>query len=146
MTLFDRGGRGGAGHLRLPLFATSHLIPALTIPVSIIGAFMLLAALGFSINLLTLLALILAIGLVVDDAIVVLENAQRRVDHGEPPLVAAYRGTRQVTFAVLATSAVLVAVYCPPVAVGRRDRQTVPGIQIGAGGGGWRFPPSWRCR
>ncbi|NMQ18999.1 efflux RND transporter permease subunit [Candidatus Competibacter phosphatis] len=89
------------------------LIPALTIPVSIIGAFMLLAALGFSINLLTLLALILAIGLVVDDAIVVLENAQRRVDHGEPPLVAAYRGTRQVTFAVLATSAVLVAVYVP---------------------------------
>ncbi|MDG4554398.1 MAG: efflux RND transporter permease subunit [Candidatus Competibacter sp.] len=89
------------------------LIPALTIPVSIIGAFMLLAALGFSINLLTLLALILAIGLVVDDAIVVLENAQRRVDRGEPPLVAAYRGTRQVTFAVLATSAVLVAVYVP---------------------------------
>ncbi|HRF45639.1 MAG TPA: efflux RND transporter permease subunit [Candidatus Competibacteraceae bacterium] len=89
------------------------LIPALTIPVSIIGSFMLLAALGFSINLLTLLALILAIGLVVDDAIVVLENAQRRVDHGESPLAAAYRGTRQVTFAVLATSAVLIAVYVP---------------------------------
>ncbi|MDZ7622707.1 MAG: efflux RND transporter permease subunit [Candidatus Competibacteraceae bacterium] len=89
------------------------LIPAVTIPVAVIGSFMLLAALGFSINLLTLLALILAIGLVVDDAIVVLENAQRRVDHGEPPLVAAYRGTRQVTFAVLATSAVLIAVYVP---------------------------------
>ncbi|HHW77460.1 MAG TPA: efflux RND transporter permease subunit [Xanthomonadaceae bacterium] len=89
------------------------LIPALTIPVAIIGSFMLLAALDFSINLLTLLALILAIGLVVDDAIVVLENAQRRVDHGEPPLVAAWRGTRQVTFAVLATSAVLIAVYVP---------------------------------
>ncbi|MFZ1829101.1 MAG: efflux RND transporter permease subunit [Candidatus Competibacteraceae bacterium] len=89
------------------------LIPVLTIPVSIIGSFMLLAALGFSINLLTLLALILAIGLVVDDAIVVLENVQRRVDHGEPPLIAAYHGTRQVTFAVLATSAVLIAVYVP---------------------------------
>lgn len=89
------------------------LIPTVTIPVSIIGSFMLLAALGFSINLLTLLALILAIGLVVDDAIVVLENAQRRVDHGESPLVAAYHGTRQVTFAVLATSAVLIAVYVP---------------------------------
>ncbi len=89
------------------------LIPAVTIPVALIGSFMLLAALGFSINLLTLLALILAIGLVVDDAIVVLENAQRRVDHGEPPLAAAYQGTRQVTFAVLATSAVLIAVYVP---------------------------------
>lgn len=89
------------------------LIPTVTIPVSIIGSFMLLAGLGFSINLLTLLALILAIGLVVDDAIVVLENAQRRVDHGESPLVAAYHGTRQVTFAVLATSAVLIAVYVP---------------------------------
>ncbi len=89
------------------------LIPALAIPVSVIGSFMLLAALGFSINLLTLLALILAIGLVVDDAIVVLENAQRRVDHGEPPLVAAWHGTRQVTFAVIATSAVLIAVYVP---------------------------------
>lgn len=89
------------------------LIPAVTIPVALIGSFMLLAALGFSINLLTLLALILAIGLVVDDAIVVLENAQRRVDQGEPPLVAAWHGTRQVTFAVLATSAVLIAVYVP---------------------------------
>lgn len=89
------------------------VIPVLTIPVSIIGSFMLLAALGFSINLLTLLALILAIGLVVDDAIVVLENVQRRIEHGEPPLAAAWRGTRQVTFAVLATSAVLIAVYVP---------------------------------
>ncbi|MCC9000188.1 MAG: efflux RND transporter permease subunit, partial [Candidatus Contendobacter sp.] len=89
------------------------VIPVLTIPVSIIGSFMLLAALGFSINLLTLLALILAIGLVVDDAIVVLENIQRRIEHGEPPLAAAWRGTRQVTFAVLATSAVLIAVYVP---------------------------------
>ncbi len=89
------------------------LIPAVTIPVSIIGSFMLLATLGFSINLLTLLALILAIGLVVDDAIVVLENVQRRVDHGEPPLAAAWHGSRQVTFAVIATSAVLIAVYLP---------------------------------
>ena len=93
--------------------ARATLIPTLVIPVSVVGSFMLLAALGFSINLLTLLALILAIGLVVDDAIVVLENAQRRVDRGEPPLAAAYHGTRQVTFAVLATSAVLIAVYVP---------------------------------
>ncbi|MFO7640649.1 MAG: efflux RND transporter permease subunit [Candidatus Competibacteraceae bacterium] len=93
--------------------ARATLIPAVTIPVAVIGSGLLLAALGFSLNLLTLLALILAIGLVVDDAIVVLENAQRRVDQGEAPLVAAYRGTRQVTFAVLATSAVLIAVYVP---------------------------------
>jgi multidrug efflux pump len=89
------------------------LIPAITIPVAVIGSFILLSALGFSVNLLTLLALILAIGLVVDDAIVVLENAQRRVDRGEQSLAAAFLGTRQVTFAVLATSAVLIAVYVP---------------------------------
>ncbi len=89
------------------------LIPTAAIPVSVIGSFMLLAALGFSINLLTLLALILSIGLVVDDAIVVLENVQRRIDGGEPPLAAAWRGSRQVTFAVLASSAVLIAVYVP---------------------------------
>src|SRR3546814_8845233 len=63
--------------------------------------------------LLTVLALVLAIGLVVDDAIVVLENVQRRVDLGEPPEVAAERGTRQVAFAVMATTAVLIAVFLP---------------------------------
>src|SRR5690606_9498556 len=63
--------------------------------------------------LLTLLALVLAIGLVVDDAIVVTENIQRRIDHGEPPLVAAMRGARQVFFAVVATTIVLIAVFAP---------------------------------
>ena len=89
------------------------LVPAVTIPVSLIGCLSLIAAFGFSINVLTLLALILAIGLVVDDAIVVLENIQRRADSGETPLVAAVRGTRQVTFAVLATSVTLIAVFVP---------------------------------
>ena len=89
------------------------LIPAVTIPVSIIGAFMALGVFDFSINVLTLLALILAIGLVVDDAIVMLENIQRRIDDGEPPLVAAYRGARQVAFAVIATTLTLVAVFVP---------------------------------
>ena len=89
------------------------LVPAITIPVSLIGSLSLIAAFGFSINVLTLLALILAIGLVVDDAIVVLENIQRRADGGETPLVAAVRGTRQVTFAVLATSVTLIAVFVP---------------------------------
>jgi multidrug efflux pump len=89
------------------------LVPAITIPVSLVGTFALIYGLGYSINILTLLALILAIGLVVDDAIVVLENAQRRIEGGEPPLLAADRGTRQVTFAVLATSATLIAVFLP---------------------------------
>ena len=94
-------------------------IPAAVIPVCLIGAFLILMLFGFSINLLTLLALVLAIGLVVDDSIVVLENAQRRVDTlGEPPLVAAERGTRQVFFAIVATSAVLVAVFLPLLFVG----------------------------
>jgi len=89
------------------------LVPAVTIPVSLIGCFLILWLLGYSINVLTLLALILAIGLVVDDAIVVLENVQRRIDYGESPLVASTLGTRQVTFAVLATSLTLVAVFVP---------------------------------
>ena len=89
------------------------LIPAVTVPVCIVAAFIALYAFGFSLNLLTLLALVLSIGLVVDDAIVVLENCQRRVDLGETPLLAAYRGARQVGFAVIATTAVLVAVFVP---------------------------------
>jgi len=89
------------------------LIPAVTVPVCVIASFIALYAFGFSINLLTLLAMVLCIGLVVDDAIVVVENIQRRVDLGEPPLVAARRGTAQVAFAVLATTAVLVAVFLP---------------------------------
>ena len=93
--------------------ARAALIPAVTVPVCLIAAFIALYAFGFSINLLTLLALVLCIGLVVDDAIVVLENIQRRADLGEPPLVAAVRGTRQVAFAVISTTAVLVAVFLP---------------------------------
>lgn len=89
------------------------LIPAVTIPVAVIGAFIGLGFLGFSINVLTLLAIILAIGLVVDDAIVVLENVQRRIDNGEPPLLASFLGTRQVAFAVIATTLTLVAVFVP---------------------------------
>jgi len=89
------------------------LVPAITIPVAIIGGFIGIHAFGFSINVLTLLALILAIGIVVDDAIVVLENVQRRIDLGETPLVAGVLGTRQVTFAVIATSATLIAVFVP---------------------------------
>jgi multidrug efflux pump len=89
------------------------LIPAVTVPVAITASFIGVAALGFSINLLTLLALVLAIGLVVDDAIVMLENIHRRIERGEPGLLAAYRGARQVGFAIVATTSVLVAVFVP---------------------------------
>ncbi len=89
------------------------IVPAVTVPVSLVGSFILLYALGFSINLLTLLALVLAIGLVVDDAIVVLENIHRRIEEGEPPLVAAFKGSRQVGFAVIATTVVLISVFLP---------------------------------
>jgi multidrug efflux pump len=84
-----------------------------TIPVCLVSAFAALWAFGFTINLLTLLAIVLCIGLVVDDAIVVVENIQRRADQGEPPLVAARRGTAQVAFAVIATTVVLVSVFLP---------------------------------
>ncbi len=76
--------------------ARATLVPAVTVPVSLIAPFLVIFALGFSVNLLTLLALVLAIGLVVDDTIVVLENIYRRMEEGETPLVAAYRGARQV--------------------------------------------------
>lgn len=91
------------------------LIPAVTVPVSLIGAFIVMYTLGFSINLLTLLAMVLAIGLVVDDAIVVLENVYRRIEMGEPPILAAYRGAREVGFAVIATTLVLISVFVPLV-------------------------------
>jgi multidrug efflux pump len=91
------------------------LIPALTVPVSIIGACIFAWLFGFSINILTLMACVLAIGLVVDDAIVVLENVHRRIERGEPPLLAAINGSREVAFAVIATSLVLVAVFVPIV-------------------------------
>src|SRR5512139_3766700 len=89
------------------------IVPAVTIPVSIIAAFIVMAALGFSINTLTLLGLVLAIGLVVDDAIVVLENIYRRMERGEPALIASVDGSREIGFAVVATTMVLVAVFLP---------------------------------
>jgi multidrug efflux pump len=94
--------------------ARAMLVPAVTVPVSLIATSMVLLTLDFSLNILTLLALVLAIGLVVDDAIVVLENIHRRMEtHGETRLVAAFRGTRQVGFAVIATTVALVAVFVP---------------------------------
>ncbi|MGH6734541.1 MAG: efflux RND transporter permease subunit [Methyloceanibacter sp.] len=89
------------------------LIPLVTIPVSLIGAFALMYAFGFSINTLTLLALVLAIGLVVDDAIVMLENIFRHVEGGVSPVKAALLGSREISFAIVAMTITLAAVYAP---------------------------------
>ena len=89
------------------------LIPLVTIPVSLIGAFALMYVFGFSINTLTLLALVLAIGLVVDDAIVMLENIYRHVEQGMPPVKAALLGSREISFAIIAMTITLAAVYAP---------------------------------
>jgi multidrug efflux pump len=91
----------------------ASLIPLVTIPVSLIGAFAIMSLAGFSINTLTLLALVLAIGLVVDDAIVVLENIHRHIENGMKPLEAAIKGAREIGFAVVAMTLTLAAVYAP---------------------------------
>jgi multidrug efflux pump len=89
------------------------IIPAIAIPVSIVASFIIMAALGFSVNVLTLLGLVLAIGIVVDDAIVVLENIHRRIEEGEPVLLASLLGAREIAFAVIATTLVLISVFVP---------------------------------
>jgi multidrug efflux pump len=89
------------------------LIPAVTVPICLLASFFVLWIVGFSINLLTLLAMVLAIGIVVDDAIVVLENIYHRIEQGEPPLAASYEGARQVGFAIISTTLVVCAVFVP---------------------------------
>ena len=92
---------------------SATLIPAITIPVSVIATFYIIYILGFSLNVLTFLALVLAIGLIVDDSIVVLENIKRRIDDGESVYDASILGTKQITFVVIATTIVLVSVFLP---------------------------------
>src|SRR5690606_21861836 len=87
------------------------LIPALSVPVSLIGCFPVMYLLGFSLNNLSLMALIIATGLVVDDAIVVLENIQRHIENGEKPLAAAYKGSKEVGFTLLSMNLSLVVVF-----------------------------------
>ncbi len=89
------------------------LIPLVTIPLSLVGAFALMFLFGFTINTLTLLAFVLAIGLVVDDAIVMLENIHRHVEDGEHPFTAAIKGAREIAFAIIAMTLTLAAVYVP---------------------------------
>jgi multidrug efflux pump len=96
------------------------LIPLVTIPISIIGSFFVMYLMGFSLNTLTLLALVLAIGLVVDDSIVVLENIYRHIENGMKPLDAAFRGMKEIGFAVIAMTLTLAAVYVPVTFMGGR--------------------------
>ena len=89
------------------------IIPAITIPISIIGTFFVIHIFGYSLNVLTFLALVLAIGLIVDDSIVVMENIKRRIENGEDNYTAAINGAKQITFVVIATTLVLVSVFLP---------------------------------
>ncbi|HLT07461.1 MAG TPA: efflux RND transporter permease subunit [Cyclobacteriaceae bacterium] len=90
-------------------------IPAITIPISLIGTFFIMYLMDFSINVLTLLGIVLSVGLVVDDAIVVLENIYTRIEKGEKPMVAAEKGTEEIFFAVIATTVALAAVFLPVI-------------------------------
>jgi len=101
----------------------ASLIPIVTIPISLITTFAMMYALGFSVNTLTLLAMVLAIGLVVDDAIVVLENIYRHIENGMQPVAASLRGIKEIGFAVIAMTMTLAAVYAPVAfAPGRTGR------------------------
>lgn len=94
------------------------LIPVLVIPIALIGSFFVMYLAGFSINVLTLLAIVLAIGLVVDDAIVVLENIYSKIEAGQQPMMAGILGSREIFFAVIATTAALVSVFMPILFLG----------------------------
>ncbi len=94
------------------------IIPMVVVPVAVVGSFFVLYLCGFSINVLTLLAMVLAIGLVVDDAIVIVENIYHKIEKGMTPKQAAVAGTNEIFFAVIATSVVLMAVFVPVLALG----------------------------
>ena len=96
----------------------STLIPLVVVPIALIGSFFVMYAMGFSINVLTLLALVLAIGLVVDDAIVVLENIYSKIEEGKDTITAGLEGTREIFFAVVATSVSLVIIFAPIIFMG----------------------------
>ena len=93
--------------------SAATIIPAVTIPISVIATFYIIYLLDYSLNVLTFLALVLAIGLIVDDSIVVLENIKRRIDNGEKPFDASILGAKQITFVVIATTIVLISVFLP---------------------------------
>src|SRR5437899_8168979 len=91
----------------------SVIVPVVAIPVSLIGAVFLMQAFGFTLNLLTLLAVVLSVGLVVDDAIVVVENVERHIGEGRPPMLAALTGARELVGPIVAMTTKLATVYSP---------------------------------
>ena len=111
----------------------SVVVPVVTIPLSLIGVLSLMLWMGFSVNLLTLLAMVLAIGLVVDDAIVVVENIQRHIEEGLEPQAAALVGAREIAFPVIVMTLTLAAVYAPIGFLGVLDREALHRVRFHAG-------------
>ena len=111
----------------------STIIPTIAIPVSIVGTFAILSLFGYSINILTMLALVLSIGVVVDDAIVVLENIFRHIEEGMPPMKAAYQAMEEIGFAIIAITVALVAVFLPLAFQKSSDRPALHRIRGGGG-------------
>ena len=105
------------------------LIPSVTVPLALAGSFAAMYLMHFSLDNLSLMALTIAVGFVVDDAIVVVENIYRHVEHGEPPFNAALRGSREIGFTVLSISCSLIAVFIPLLADERHHRPAVPRIR-----------------
>ena len=107
------------------------LVPCIVIPVSLVGSFFIMYLFGFSINVLTMLAVVLAVGLVVDDAIVMTENIYIRIEQGMNPKKAGIEGAKEIFFAVISTTVTLVAVFFPYRIYGRYDRTAFPRVQYG---------------
>ncbi len=111
----------------------SVLVPVVAIPISLIGGIFLMQVFGFTVNLLTLLAIVLSVGLVVDDAIVVVENVERHLREGRSPFDAAILSGRELTGPIIAMTVTLIAVYTPDWLAGRTDRLAVPRIRFHPG-------------
>ena len=115
------------------------VIPVITIPLSMIGVLFFMQLMGYSINLLTLLAMVLAIGLVVDDAIVVVENIHRHIEEGKTPLDAALEGAREIALPVVSMTITLAAVYTPIGFLEGPHRGALQGVRPDPGRGGDHF-------
>jgi multidrug efflux pump len=105
------------------------MIPVLVIPVSLIGSFFIMYLAGFTINVLTLLAIVLAIGLVVDDAIVMMENIYTKIEKGMNPVQAGLEGSKEIFFAIIATTITLIAVFFPIVFMEGMTGRLIQGVQ-----------------
>ena len=137
-TLIDSGGAGTRSLIVIFLFLgslRSVLVPLVAIPISLIGGVFLMQVFGFTLNLLTLLAIVLSVGLVVDDAIVIVENVERHVREGRSPRQAALLGARELVSAGHSDDHHAGGGLCAHRSSGRPDRVVVPGIRLHAGGG-----------